>query len=70
MDDDVVFRGALRAYRDRLPTGDQAEDLWPLIARRFETTPPTSRFDIALGVVLALALYLAPQGLWFIAYHL
>lgn len=70
MDDHVLLHRALRAYRDRPLTGESADDLWPRIARRFEATSPASRLDVALGVVLVLALCLAPQGLWFVAYHL
>lgn len=69
MNDDLTLRRALIAYRSR-PLGGGDEDLWPQVTKRFDTAATPPRCDVVLGIVLLVVLCLAPQWLWYLAYHL
>ena len=61
-----LLRRALPSVTGHRPS----RDLWPAVAAHLETRPGWSRFDVGLGVAVAIALVLFPEALWFIAYHL
>ena len=47
-----------------------SRDLWPSVAERMDTPVGWSVFDISLAVGVGIALFLFPEALWFLAYHL
>jgi hypothetical protein len=61
-----LLRRALPAAAAQRPS----RDLWPSVAERMGTRVGWSVFDISLAVGVGIALFLFPEALWFLAYHL
>jgi hypothetical protein len=61
-----LLRRALRPAAAEQPS----RDLWPSVAERMGTPVGWSWFDIGLAAGVGVALFLFPEALWFLAYHL
>ena len=67
-DEDVarLLRTALTPTSTRGPS----RDLWPVVAGRVRTSPPSSVLDFGIAVLAVILLVLFPRAAWLIAYHL
>ena len=61
-----LLKSAMPPTRDERPS----RDLWPAVAGRVHERPPSSRLDIGIAIVTAIALGLFPRAALLIAYHL
>ena len=61
-----LLRAALPPTKDVAPRND----VWPALARRLDEKPRWSLLDVSLGVAAAVALFVFPERLWLLVYHL
>ena len=47
-----------------------SRELWPVVASRVQSRPPSSVFDIGIAILAVILLLLFPRAAWLIAYHL
>jgi hypothetical protein len=54
------------------PTGDQLSrrDVWPELVVRLERGPRWTMLDFSLAAAAAIALFMFPEWLWLLVYHL
>ena len=61
-----LLKSAVPPTRDLGPS----RDLWPAVAGRVHARPPSSRLDLGIAIVTAVALLVFPKAALLIAYHL
>ena len=62
----ALLRHALPSVTAQRPS----RDLWPAVVEHVGAHARVSRFDLGLAVTVAIALFMVPETLWLIAYHL
>ncbi len=60
----------LRRALPPVPDPGPSRDLWPAVVSRCQARPAWSWLDLGLAALVAVLLFLFPDWLWLLAYHL
>ena len=69
MNDDRL-QELLRAAMPPLSVGEPQRDVWPLIVERMDRRARWTALDVGLAVAATAALFMFPEWILLIAYHL
>ena len=70
MTDDGRLQHLLRSTLPPTTGQGPSRDLWPLVVNRMQAPGERSWFDLGVAAVVAIVLFMFPEWLLFLVYHL